>query len=70
MLSDLLRSHSELGPERRLSRAFRWKPRSLADTPVPPGTSPDHLRPSTPNTPLQLWEDGGRVTLAAGMIFL
>lgn len=57
MLSDLLRSHSELGPELRLNRESR-KPRSPAVASVPPCTSPapytDHLCPPTPKTPLQL----------------
>ena len=65
MLSDLLRSHSELGPELRLSRESRWKPRSPAVTSVPPCTSPtpyaDHLCPPTPKTPLQLQKLEARV---------
>ena len=76
MLSDLFRSHSELGPELRLSRASRWKPRSPADTSVPPCTSPtrypDHLYVHLLLTHHCSWRCRRleAETLAAGMIFL
>lgn len=64
MLSDLLRTHSELGPEVEQRRASPPKPRFLADASFPPCLP-------TPNTPLHLLELelGGAVTLATEVIY-